>query len=72
MESKKTKNPIAIITTSKFHFENYVNKKKLDFNDVKQVKVLSDIQGVIFEYAVEVEGSNNVTDYVIKRVRTIN
>ena len=67
---KVKKNPIAVITTSKFHFENYVNEKKLQFEDVKQVQVLSDIQNVIFEYAVQVDGSDNVTQYVIDRIKT--
>jgi hypothetical protein len=64
------KNLIAVITTSKFHFENYVNEKRFQFADVKQVQVLSDIQGVIFEYAVQVDGSENVTQYVIDRIKT--
>jgi len=68
---KKTK-PIAVITTSKYQFERYVIDNRLQFSDVKQVKVLSDIQGRMFEYAVEVEGSENVTQYVIDRVRTLN
>ena len=72
METEMEKNPIAIITTSKYQFERYVVKNKLKFSDVKQVKVLSDIKGTIFEYAVEVEGSENVTQYVIDRVRTLN
>jgi len=70
METELEKNPIAIITTSKYQFERYVIDNRLQFSDVKQVKVLSDIQGKIFEYAVEIEGSENVTQYVIDRVRT--
>jgi hypothetical protein len=53
---KKQLNPIAVITTSKFHFERYVNENRLQFSDVKQVQVLSDIKGVIFDYAVQVDG----------------
>jgi hypothetical protein len=67
---KKQLNPIAVITTSKFHFERYVNENRLQFSDVKQVQVLSDIKGIIFDYAVQVDGSENVTQYVIDRVQT--
>jgi hypothetical protein len=68
MESKK----IAIITTSKFHFDLYVTKNKLNPENVKQISVLSDIKDTIFDYKVEIEGSNNVTDYVINRVKLRN
>jgi hypothetical protein len=68
MESKK----IAIITTSKFHFHLYVTKNKLNPENVKQISVLSDIKDTIFDYKLEIEGSNNVTDYVINRVKLRN
>lgn len=63
---------LAIITTSKFHFERFIIENKLNYEDVKQVQVLSDIKNVIFDYAIEIEGSDNVTNYVINRVRTLN
>jgi len=68
MDAKK----IAIITTSKFHFDIYVSENNLNPKNVKQVKVLSDIQGEIFDYAVEIEGFENVTQYVIDRVKLRN
>ena len=70
--SKKKTNPIAIITTNEFQFIRYVSENRLWDKKPKQVKVLSDITNVVFEYAVEIEGSENVTDYVIERVQTIN
>ena len=68
---KKKSKLIAVITTSKLHFERYVNEHRLQFSEVKQVQVLSDIKGIIFDYAVQVDGSENVTQYVIDRVQTI-
>ena len=48
-----------------------MNEHRLQFSEVKQVQVLSDIKGIIFDYAVQVDGSENVTQYVIDRVQTI-
>lgn len=62
-------NTIAIITTSKFYFDRYVSENKLNPKFVKQVKVLSDVTNRIFDYAIEIEGSENVTDFVIARVK---
>jgi hypothetical protein len=59
---------IAIITTSKYQFERYVKENRLNPKFVRQVRVLSDVKNRIFDYAVEIEGSENVTDYVIARV----
>ena len=60
---------IAIVTTSKVHFDHYVAKMNLSKKEAKQVRVLSDIKNVTFSASIEIDGSNNVTDYVIKNIQ---
>lgn len=59
---------IAVVTTSKYHFDNYVKKLDLKPSEAKQVSVLKDIENVKFSAKIEIEGSANVTDYVIKNI----
>ncbi len=60
---------IAIVTTSKVHFDHYVTKMNLSKKEAKQVSVLSDVKDVKFTSMIEIDGSNNVTDYVIKNIK---
>ena len=56
----------AIITTSKQEFDNYVEENNL--TDVKQVRILKDVQDNVFSEAIYLKGAENVTDYVLNRI----
>lgn len=60
---------IAVVTTSKVHFDHYVAKMNLSKKEAKQVRVLNDIKDVKFLSIILIDGSENVTDYVIKNIQ---
>jgi Ca2+-binding EF-hand superfamily protein len=65
---------IAVVTMSKYHFDNYLKKFGLKPTEAKQISVLSDIDNakiekVKFTSVVEIEGSDNVTDFVKKEIK---
>lgn len=62
---------IAVVTISKAHFLMYCRNNNLNDIQAKQVCRLSDVEGRYYSDIVLVEGANNVTDYVLERIRTI-
>ena len=60
---------IAIVTMKKYAFDSYVRAHGLTSKQAKQVAVMSHIQGMEFTEVVYVDGSNNVTDTVIKNIK---
>lgn len=60
---------VAVITISKYHFDQFCQKHSLNETTAKQVRILSDIKNEVFLSKEEIEGSNNVTDFVIKNVK---
>ena len=59
----------AIVTTSKAQFELYCHQHQLNETQAKQVSVLSDVQNQTFSEAILIAGSDNVTWYVIDRIK---
>ena len=61
---------IAVITKDRFQYERYCEIKKLkNLKDTKQVSIMSDIKNEKFTDLVLIEGSLDVTDYVVKKVK---
>jgi hypothetical protein len=59
----------AIVTTSQAQFQLYCHQHQLTENDAKQVSVLSDVQNQTYSEAILIAGSDNVTWYVIDRIK---
>jgi hypothetical protein len=62
---------IAIVTVSKAHFIMYCQQNNLNETQAAQVARLSDVKNKKFTDMVLIDGSNNVTDYVISKIRTV-
>ena len=62
---------IAIVTTSKAQFELYCHQHQLNESQAAQVAVLSDVKNKTFTDMVLIEGSSNVTDYVIGKIKKV-
>ena len=61
---------LAVITKDRFQYERYCEIKKLkNLKDTKQVSIMSDIKNEKFTDLVLIEGSLDVTDYVVKKVK---
>ena len=61
---------LAVITKDRFQYERYCEIKKLkNLKDAKQVSIMSDIKNEKFTDLILIEGSLDVTDYVVKEVK---
>jgi hypothetical protein len=65
------KPPLALVTTSKFHYEQYLIKYGLSVKNTKQVSILKDVLGFEFSGIEMLDESSNVTDYVISKIKVV-
>lgn len=62
----------AVVTTSKKNYEAYLNIHNLNNKEAKWVSILKDIQDCEFSSVDFIAGFENVTDYVIKKIKLID
>ena len=64
---------VAVVTTNKQEFTQYLEFNNLNETECKQVRILNDVQidkrtPIIFSEAIYLKGAENVTDYVLNRI----
>ncbi len=59
----------AIVTTSKKNYENYLTAHNLTQKEAKWVSVLRDIKDTEFSSVEFISGFENVTDFVISKIK---
>jgi hypothetical protein len=61
---------IAVITTDREIFKNYLLQENLTFKDARQICRKSDLDNTLYDFKVDLDPSSNVTDYVRSRINT--
>jgi len=64
---------VAVVTTNKQEFTQYLEFNNLNETECKQVRILNDVQidkrtPIVFSEAIYLNGAKNVTDYVLNRI----
>lgn len=67
----KTKNQryIAVVTTSRRNYENYLTANNIPPKEAKWVAVLRDVKDTEFSSVEFISGFENVTDFVISKIK---
>jgi hypothetical protein len=61
---------IAVITTDREIFKNYLLQENLTFKDARQICRKLDLNNTLYDFKVDLDPSSNVTDYVRSRINT--
>jgi hypothetical protein len=61
---------IAVITTDREIFKNFLIQEKLTFKDARQICRKSDLDNTVYDFKVDLDPKSNVTDYVRSRIIT--
>ena len=61
---------IAVITTNREIFKNYLLQENLTFKDARQICRKSDLDNTVYDFKVDLDPKSNVTDYVRSRIIT--
>ena len=61
---------IAVITTNREIFKNYLLQENLTFSDARQICRKSDLDNTVYDFKVDLDPKSNVTDYVRSRINT--
>jgi hypothetical protein len=61
---------IAVITTDREIFKNYLIKENLTFKDARQICRKEDLDNTVYDFKVDLDPKSNVTDYVRSRIIT--
>ncbi len=61
---------IAVITTDREIFKNYLIQENLSFKEARQICRKSDLDNTVYDFKVDLDPKSNVTDYVRSRIIT--
>jgi hypothetical protein len=61
---------IAVITTDREIFKNFLIQENLTFKDARQICRKSDLDNTVYDFKVDLDPKSNVTDYVRSRIIT--
>ena len=61
---------IAVITTDREIFKNYLIQENLTFKEARQICRKSDLDNTVYDFKVDLDPKSNVTDYVRSRIIT--
>jgi hypothetical protein len=61
---------LAVITTNREIFKNYLLQENLTFKDARQICRKSDLDNTVYDFKVDLDPKSNVTDYVRSRIIT--
>jgi hypothetical protein len=61
---------IAVITTDREIFKNFLIQENLTFKDARQICRKSDLDNTVYDFKVDLDPKSNVTDWVRSRIIT--
>ena len=61
---------IAVITTNREIFKNFLLQENLTFKDARQICRKSDLDNTVYDFKVDLDPKSNVTDWVRSRIIT--
>jgi hypothetical protein len=59
---------LAVITTNREIFKNYLLQENLTFKEARQICRKSDLDNTVYDFKVDLDPKSNVTDWVRSRI----
>ena len=61
---------IAVITTDREIFKNFLIQENLTFKEARQICRKEDLDNTVYDFKVDLDPKSNVTDWVRSRINT--